>query len=118
MLFDIKRPSPVPVVEFVANFVNSLGNISESMPPSVSDIFTTISLLFFFNFSANLPILRFSVITINIRMYKHTNKARGVGFEPTSPFEHGISNPTPYQARRPPLIYIKLPTHQNPPVLY
>ena len=32
MLFDMKRPSPVPVVDFVANFVNSLGNISESMP--------------------------------------------------------------------------------------
>jgi hypothetical protein len=30
-------------------------------------------------------------------------KARGVGFEPTRPFGHGISNPTPYQARRPPL---------------
>jgi hypothetical protein len=28
--------------------------------------------------------------------------ARGVGFEPTSSFEHGISNPTPYQAGRPP----------------
>ena len=32
-----------------------------------------------------------------------TSLARGVGFEPTSSFEHGISNPTPYQARRPPL---------------
>jgi hypothetical protein len=31
--------------------------------------------------------------------------ARGVGFEPTSSFEHGISNPTPYQARRPPLLH-------------
>jgi hypothetical protein len=30
---------------------------------------------------------------------------RGVGFEPTSSSEHGISNPTPYQARRPPLLY-------------
>ena len=29
-------------------------------------------------------------------------KARGVGFEPTCPCEHGISNPTPYQARRSP----------------
>ena len=29
-------------------------------------------------------------------------KARGVGFEPTGPCGHGISNPTPYQARRPP----------------
>src|SRR5262245_40363108 len=29
-------------------------------------------------------------------------KARGVGFEPTCPVGHGISNPTPCQARRPP----------------
>lgn len=29
-------------------------------------------------------------------------EARGVGFEPTGPYGHGISNPTPYQARRPP----------------
>ena len=46
MLFDMKRPSPVPVVDFVANFVNSLGNISESMPMPVSLILTTISVLF------------------------------------------------------------------------
>jgi hypothetical protein len=46
MLFDMKRPSPVPVIDFAANFVNSLCNISESMPAPVSDIFTTISLLF------------------------------------------------------------------------
>ena len=45
MLFDMKRPSPVPVLDFVANFVNSLGNISESMPGPVSLILTTISLL-------------------------------------------------------------------------
>ena len=45
MLFDMKRPSPVPVADFVANFVNSLGNISESMPGPVSVIVTTISLL-------------------------------------------------------------------------
>jgi hypothetical protein len=44
MLFDMKRPSPVPVLDFVANFVNSLGNISESMPGPVS-LITTISLL-------------------------------------------------------------------------
>src|SRR5579863_9383762 len=31
-----------------------------------------------------------------------SQKARGVGFEPTAPCGHGISNPTPYQARRPP----------------
>jgi hypothetical protein len=27
-------------------------------------------------------------------------KAPGVGFEPTRPFDHRISNPTPYQAAR------------------
>jgi hypothetical protein len=46
MLFDMNRPSPVPVLDFVANFVNSLGNISESMPGPVSVILTTISLVF------------------------------------------------------------------------
>ena len=46
MLFDMKRPSPVPAVDFVANFVKSLGNISESMPGPVSVILTTISLMF------------------------------------------------------------------------
>ena len=46
MLFDMKRPSPSPVVDFVANLVNSIGNISESMPGPVSDILTTTSLLF------------------------------------------------------------------------
>ena len=46
MLFYMKRPSPVPVVDFVANFVNSLGNISESMPRPVSLILTRTSMLF------------------------------------------------------------------------
>jgi hypothetical protein len=46
MLFDIKRPSPVPVVDFVANFVNSLGNISESMPVPVSVMLTITSSIF------------------------------------------------------------------------
>jgi hypothetical protein len=36
MIFDIKRPSPVPVVDFVTDLVNKLGNISESMPEPVS----------------------------------------------------------------------------------
>jgi hypothetical protein len=43
--FDMKRPSPVPMVDIVANLVNSIGNISESMPEPVSDILTTISSL-------------------------------------------------------------------------
>jgi hypothetical protein len=49
MLFDMNRPSPVPVLDLVvvvANLVNSLGNISESMPGPVSFILATISLLF------------------------------------------------------------------------
>ena len=49
MFFDMKRPSPVPVlylVVVVANFVNSLGNTSESMPEPVSFTLTIISLLF------------------------------------------------------------------------
>ena len=32
-----------------------------------------------------------------------SSKRRRQHFEPTCPFGHGISNPTPYQARRPPL---------------
>jgi hypothetical protein len=49
MFFDMKRPSPVPVLDLVvvaANLVNSLGNISESIPEPVSFILTTISLSF------------------------------------------------------------------------
>ena len=43
----------------------------------------------------------------NIEMYMNVllnliEKARGEGFEPSCSCEHGISNPTPYQARRPP----------------
>jgi hypothetical protein len=34
-------------------------------------------------------------------------------FEPTCPFGHGISNPTPYQARRPPLVRYALPSQHN-----
>jgi hypothetical protein len=34
-----------------------------------------------------------------------------VGFEPTCPFGHGISNPTPYQARRPPPAPKAVATH-------
>ena len=49
MFFDMKRPSPVPVLDLVlvvTNLVNSLGNISEYIPEPVSFILTTISLLF------------------------------------------------------------------------
>jgi hypothetical protein len=40
-------------------------------------------------------------------IFEIINEARGVGFEPTSSYEHGISNPTPYQARRPPPYHSK-----------
>ncbi len=46
-----------------------------------------------------------SLIELIKSPYESTTKARGVGFEPTSSCEHGISNPTPYQARRPPLYH-------------
>jgi hypothetical protein len=42
MLFDINNPKPVPVLDFVANFENSLDTISGSMPIPVSFMLTTI----------------------------------------------------------------------------
>ena len=36
MLFDMNRPRPVPFPDFVANFVNNLGNTSGSIPVPVS----------------------------------------------------------------------------------
>ena len=48
----------------------------------------------------NVPASYFRIIKSKRLVHK---KARGVGFEPTGPYGHGISNPTPYQARRPPL---------------
>src|SRR5688572_7884602 len=45
--------------------------------------------------------IRFSVLQRRFTS-RTLGKARGVGFEPTCPFGHGISNPTPCQARRPP----------------
>ena len=36
ILLDIYRPNPVPTIDFVANFVNSLGIISGSIPWPVS----------------------------------------------------------------------------------
>ena len=40
MVLEINSPSPVPLKDFVANFVNSLGNISGSIPVPVSFILT------------------------------------------------------------------------------
>jgi len=36
----MNNPSPVPLSDFVANFVNSLGNISGSIPLPVSFMYT------------------------------------------------------------------------------
>jgi hypothetical protein len=44
MLFEINNPKPVPESDFVANFVNNLGNISESIPVPASLILTIIAL--------------------------------------------------------------------------
>ena len=40
MALEINKPKPVPVTDFVANFVNNLGNISGSIPVPVSFILT------------------------------------------------------------------------------
>lgn len=40
---DFNHGYQVPLVDFVLNFVNGLGNISGSVPQSVSDMLTTIS---------------------------------------------------------------------------
>jgi hypothetical protein len=39
------KPIPVPLSDFIANFVNNLGNISESIPEPVSLMLTVIALL-------------------------------------------------------------------------
>src|SRR4051812_22080393 len=44
MLLQIYSPNPVPLSDFVANFINNLGKISESIPLPVSFIFIIISL--------------------------------------------------------------------------
>jgi hypothetical protein len=40
ILFDMNNPNPVPFSDFVANFVNNLGIISEAIPIPVSFILT------------------------------------------------------------------------------
>ena len=44
MFLDIYNPSPVPIADLEANFVNNLGNISGSMPVPKSFTLTTTSL--------------------------------------------------------------------------
>ena len=48
MFFDMYSPSPVPVLDFVANFVKSLGIISECIPSPLSFTVTISSLLLSF----------------------------------------------------------------------
>jgi hypothetical protein len=43
MLLDIYNPRPVPLKDLLENFVNSLGNISGSIPEPLSSILTTTS---------------------------------------------------------------------------
>jgi hypothetical protein len=38
ILLEIYNPNPVPLSDFLVNFVNNLGNISGSMPVPVSSI--------------------------------------------------------------------------------
>jgi hypothetical protein len=45
MLFEINKPSPVPLCDFEVNFSNSFGNMSESIPEPVSLLTITTSLL-------------------------------------------------------------------------
>jgi hypothetical protein len=57
MFFDMYKPSPIPMSDFVANFVNNFDNISGSIPVPVSIILiTTKSLLSF-------SLLLFSAVT-------------------------------------------------------
>lgn len=52
ILLQIKRPSPVPEKDFVANFENSLGNISSSIPlPSSLILIMASSLIGFLSLS-------------------------------------------------------------------
>jgi hypothetical protein len=45
MLFEINKPSPVPLDDFETNFSNSLGNMSESIPEPVSMMLTMMTSL-------------------------------------------------------------------------
>ena len=40
---------------------------------------------------------------------EHEQMARGVGFEPTRPFDHRLSRPAPYQARATPPSFASTP---------
>jgi hypothetical protein len=48
MLFEMNNPKPVPISDFEANFVNSLGNTSGCIPVPVSRILKRISRLLYF----------------------------------------------------------------------
>jgi hypothetical protein len=67
ILLQIKRPSPVPAKDFVANFENSLGNISGSIPEPLSLILIMALLLSFLSLLLSLLLLLlFKLDIINI----------------------------------------------------
>ena len=58
ILFEMNSPSPVPVLDFATNFVNSLGIISGSIPGPVSFTLTrALPCYFSFSISALIVIL-------------------------------------------------------------
>ena len=58
ILLEINRPSPVPVADFVANLLNSLGIISASIPEPVS---VTLTITWLFSIDAFTDTLPFTV---------------------------------------------------------
>jgi hypothetical protein len=44
MFFDIYKPRPIPISDFVVNFENNFGNMSGPIPSPLSFILTTTSL--------------------------------------------------------------------------
>jgi hypothetical protein len=45
IFFDMYKPRPIPISDFVVNFENNFGNMSGSIPSPLSVILTTTSLL-------------------------------------------------------------------------
>ena len=80
---------------------NNLSPISFSFPFFVT--FEICNVIFLLKNSVSEISLRVLILFLFV---EPTFETRGVGFEPTCSYEHGISNPTPYQARRPPLYKI------------
>ena len=69
MLFEINKPSPIPLCDFERNFSNSLGNMLESIlePVSLMLIMTTSLLLLLFLslfFSTSIDIVPSSFVNL------------------------------------------------------